>query len=606
MNLSKTIWRRLRSLGQRRVVKQEIDEELHFHIEQRTAENIAAGMSAVEAEREARKRFGNNRLMPESRVGWRSANLFHALDAKPVATVFDCTDTRSKQHRYLFVRPFAEELVVLRAPFVDFGLENPHTFFDSADSYRRDGPIQTSRQFCVRHRAEQCVLFCRPIPVPRMKRRNAQPQSSAAHKVAGPLQAAGQVAIFHCSQQLLFRQCPRLTSGSREGQLAIETALAHGDNRAPSASGNLFVAEFSQQGIFLRSPFAELGLKRADMQFPALLGNRTFIPAKVSGEIRVGRGAEQLQLFRSPMRGRAHKRGNAQLAPAEYHGLQRAAQFSRDFGIGFGAEQFQFVRGPGLLAQADDAKAQSHTALANRYCPALEFARQSCVRLGAQQTIFLGSPRTAASHCRQTEPPSHGSNNLKRTSGFARNFAVGAGAEHCLLFVRPVAGLRPGAKLDRGMSQAHRTHGDHRLAQLPRHRLVTKGSKQRKFLRFPAVPILVRRNAKTVPLQLHSRLRAVQHLGQLRIGHGSEQLNFLQSPLRRLWQTRFGICAAQPPGRMTKPEHARQFTVWNGVERRLAAGLARFVFVVFAGHAKTGGDPKRLSDSIPERTRFNP
>jgi predicted permease len=59
MNSFRTIWRWLRSLGQRRVVKQEIDEELRFHIEQRTAENIAAGMSAEEAAREARKRFGN-------------------------------------------------------------------------------------------------------------------------------------------------------------------------------------------------------------------------------------------------------------------------------------------------------------------------------------------------------------------------------------------------------------------------------------------------------------------------------------------------------------------------------------------------------------------
>jgi len=40
-------------------VKQEIDEELRFHIEQRTAENIAAGMHPEEAAREAQKRFGN-------------------------------------------------------------------------------------------------------------------------------------------------------------------------------------------------------------------------------------------------------------------------------------------------------------------------------------------------------------------------------------------------------------------------------------------------------------------------------------------------------------------------------------------------------------------
>lgn len=59
MKLLRTIWLRLRSLWQRREVKQEIDEELRFHIEQRTAENIAAGMAPEDAAREAHKRFGN-------------------------------------------------------------------------------------------------------------------------------------------------------------------------------------------------------------------------------------------------------------------------------------------------------------------------------------------------------------------------------------------------------------------------------------------------------------------------------------------------------------------------------------------------------------------
>ncbi|MBI5383192.1 MAG: ABC transporter permease [Verrucomicrobia bacterium] len=40
-------------------MKQEIDEELRFHVEQRTAENIANGMPRDEATREARRRFGN-------------------------------------------------------------------------------------------------------------------------------------------------------------------------------------------------------------------------------------------------------------------------------------------------------------------------------------------------------------------------------------------------------------------------------------------------------------------------------------------------------------------------------------------------------------------
>ena len=59
MNLFGKILGSLPWLGQRRAVKQEIDEELRFHIEQRTSENIAAGMPPENAAREARKRFGN-------------------------------------------------------------------------------------------------------------------------------------------------------------------------------------------------------------------------------------------------------------------------------------------------------------------------------------------------------------------------------------------------------------------------------------------------------------------------------------------------------------------------------------------------------------------
>lgn len=59
MNILTFFRRQFRSLGQRRAVKQEIDEELRYHLEQRTAENIAAGMSPEDAAREARKRFGN-------------------------------------------------------------------------------------------------------------------------------------------------------------------------------------------------------------------------------------------------------------------------------------------------------------------------------------------------------------------------------------------------------------------------------------------------------------------------------------------------------------------------------------------------------------------
>jgi predicted permease len=78
MNLIRTIWLRLRSLGQRRAVKQEIDEELRFHIEQRTAENIKAGMSPEDAAREARKRFGNFQTIREQGREKRGASLGEA------------------------------------------------------------------------------------------------------------------------------------------------------------------------------------------------------------------------------------------------------------------------------------------------------------------------------------------------------------------------------------------------------------------------------------------------------------------------------------------------------------------------------------------------
>lgn len=57
MNPFRPIYLWFRSLGRKGA--QEIDEELRFHLERRTAENIAKGMSPEDAAREARKRFGN-------------------------------------------------------------------------------------------------------------------------------------------------------------------------------------------------------------------------------------------------------------------------------------------------------------------------------------------------------------------------------------------------------------------------------------------------------------------------------------------------------------------------------------------------------------------
>ena len=75
MKILRTIWSRIRSLWQRPVVRREIDEELQFHIEARTAENIAAGMSPEDAAREARKRFGNVQNVREECRDTRGASV---------------------------------------------------------------------------------------------------------------------------------------------------------------------------------------------------------------------------------------------------------------------------------------------------------------------------------------------------------------------------------------------------------------------------------------------------------------------------------------------------------------------------------------------------
>ena len=78
MKIRITFWRWFRSLGQRRAVKREIDEELRFHIEQRMAENVAAGLSPEEAAREARKRFGNLQSVREECRDVRDASFGEA------------------------------------------------------------------------------------------------------------------------------------------------------------------------------------------------------------------------------------------------------------------------------------------------------------------------------------------------------------------------------------------------------------------------------------------------------------------------------------------------------------------------------------------------
>ena len=56
----------------------DLDAELQFHIETRTDELIAKGMSPEDAEREARRHFGNRLLLRESS---RDAKLFSWLES---------------------------------------------------------------------------------------------------------------------------------------------------------------------------------------------------------------------------------------------------------------------------------------------------------------------------------------------------------------------------------------------------------------------------------------------------------------------------------------------------------------------------------------------
>ena len=65
---------RLRSIFRREPVEQELDEELRFHIDQRTAEKLSAGMTPEAASRAARVAFGNRPLIRElaqDTWGWR-------------------------------------------------------------------------------------------------------------------------------------------------------------------------------------------------------------------------------------------------------------------------------------------------------------------------------------------------------------------------------------------------------------------------------------------------------------------------------------------------------------------------------------------------------
>ena len=71
MSWTQRVWFKLQTLFDRERVAQQLDEELQFHLDQQTAENVAAGMSKEEARYAAMRLFGNATVLKEeTRDAW--------------------------------------------------------------------------------------------------------------------------------------------------------------------------------------------------------------------------------------------------------------------------------------------------------------------------------------------------------------------------------------------------------------------------------------------------------------------------------------------------------------------------------------------------------
>src|SRR5215218_6264788 len=70
---------RLRALRDGDAVHREIDEEMRFHLDMRTEENIRKGMSPEEARREAERRFGRLTRIKEMGYEVRGGGLLETL-----------------------------------------------------------------------------------------------------------------------------------------------------------------------------------------------------------------------------------------------------------------------------------------------------------------------------------------------------------------------------------------------------------------------------------------------------------------------------------------------------------------------------------------------
>lgn len=65
MSLLRSLWRRIRSVYRREEVERDMAEEMRYHLEERTAENIEDGLPTAEARLAAQRRFGNFGLIQD-------------------------------------------------------------------------------------------------------------------------------------------------------------------------------------------------------------------------------------------------------------------------------------------------------------------------------------------------------------------------------------------------------------------------------------------------------------------------------------------------------------------------------------------------------------
>ena len=77
--MSMSLLRRITNLLHRSKLDQEIEAELRSHIEMRTADNLAAGMSPEEARRQAVLRFGSRAAMKERVIAADAQMFFDSL-----------------------------------------------------------------------------------------------------------------------------------------------------------------------------------------------------------------------------------------------------------------------------------------------------------------------------------------------------------------------------------------------------------------------------------------------------------------------------------------------------------------------------------------------